>query len=184
MYRYLSEKSRAFYILWLIMENDLGPPMLLAIGLFFLLVGISFLRERILDIKKGHIAIATLFKIEEREDGDGRDYTLFFKYTSWNNQEKIFEHTTKSKKKCSIGDNMKLAYKESILETRPLPLLFHDVFGLSATLMTVGFFLIIISGCIYWEASPQTGGCLIPATMISFVSIFYIWAQKFFKKLK
>lgn len=167
------------------MENDPAFTILLAFGLFILMIGISFFRERILFIKKGHIAIATMFKIEEREGNEGIYYTLFFKYTSYSNQEIIFERITQSKNKWSIGDKMKIAYQESIWDiNKPLPLIFNDAFGLSALLMTIGIMLLIVSGCVYWKASDQTHVILLAAITVPFVSAFYIWVKGLFKKLQ
>lgn len=169
------------------MENDLGLTMVLAPGLVLLIIGIAFLRDRILYIKKGHIAIATMFKLEERKGSEGDTFYIpFFKYTTCSNQEIIFQHrSTQSKDKWTVGDKIKVAYQESILDiSNPLPLLFYDTFGLSALMMTIGIFLLIISGGIYWEASDNTFTYLLPAIIVPFVSVFYIWTQTFFKKLK
>jgi hypothetical protein len=167
------------------MENDPGLTMVLAPGLVLLILGIAFLRDRILYIKKGHIAIATMFKREERKDSEGDIFYIpFFKYTTCSNQEIIFEHrSTQEKYKWTIGDKIKVAYHESILDiSNPLPLLFYDTFGLSALLMTVGIFLLTVSGGIYWEASDNTFTYLVPAITVPFVLGFYIWTQKFFRK--
>lgn len=169
------------------MENDPGFTILLALGLFLLMLGISFFRERILYIKKSHFAIATMFKQEEREGAEGETiYVPFFKFTSYSNQEVIFEHhSTERRHKWAIGDKMKVAYQESILDiNNPLPLIFNDVFGLSAFLMTIGIMLLIVSGCIYWKASDQTHVILLAAITVPFVSAFYIWVKGFFKKLQ
>ena len=169
------------------MENDLGLTMVLAPGLVLLIIGIAFLRDRFLYIKNGHIAIATMFKLEERKGSEGDTFYIpFFKYTTCSNQEIIFQHrSTQSKDKWTVGDKIKVAYQESILDiSNPLPLLFYDTFGLSALMMTIGIFLLTVSGGIYWEASDNTFTYLLPAIIVPFVSVFYIWTQTFFKKLK
>lgn len=168
------------------MENGPSFTMLLAIGLVLLSIGIAFFRERILYIKKGHIAIATMFKLEEGEGAEGETiYVPFFKFTSYSNQEIVFKHhSTERKHKWAIGDKMKVAYQESILDIyNPLPLIFYDTFGLSAFLTTIGILLLTVSGCIYWEASDQTHVILIFAITVPFVTAFYIWVKAFFQKL-
>jgi hypothetical protein len=158
----------------------------LASGLVLVIMGVAFFIDRFLYIKKANIAIATVIKIDVWSDAESTNYAPSFKFTANSNQEIIFEHRiTQRKYKWAIGDKIKVAYQESILDIyNPLPLIFYDAFGLSALLMTIGIFLLITSGCIYWEASRQTCAILLPAIMVPFVSAFYIWVQVFFKKLQ
>lgn len=167
------------------MENDPGLTMTLAPGLVLLIIGIAFLRDRILYIKKGHIAIATMFKIEEREGSEGeRIYTPFFKFTSISTKEIIFEHRiTQSFSKWQIGDKIKVAYRVGLTDVHDqIPLLFYDAFGLPAFLLTAGLFLLLISVGIYWNLSDRTLTLLISTSLVVFAGAFYIWAQNLFKK--
>lgn len=174
----------AFFILCLNMENDLGLTMVLAPGLVLVILGIAFLRDRILYIKKGHIVIATMFKLEEREGSEGeRIYIPFFKFTSISNKEKTFEHrSTQSFSMWQPGDKIKVAYREGLTDVHDqLPLLFYDAFGLPAGLLTAGFFLLFIAGGIYFNLSDQTLTLLTSTSLVVFFGAFYIWAQNLFK---
>jgi hypothetical protein len=167
------------------MENDPGLTMVLAPGLVLLILGIAFLRDRILYIKKGHIAIATMFKLEEREGSEGDTfYTPFFKFTSISNKEKIFEYrSTQSFNKWAPGDKIKVAYREGLTDIHDqLPLLFYDAFGLPAGLLTASLFLLLIAGGICFNISDRMLTLLISTSLVVFAGTFYIWSQHFFKK--
>src|SRR5689334_13231542 len=100
------------------MVYDQGLLMSLASGLVLLIMGTAFFRDRLLYLKKSHIAIATMFKQEEQEGNEGgTDYVPFFKFTTRNNKEVIFEHrSTQSKHKWKIGDKLKVAYRERLTD--------------------------------------------------------------------
>ena len=167
------------------MENDLGLTMVLAPGLVLVILGIAFLRDRILYIKKGHIAIATMFKLEEREGSEGESFYIhFFKFTSISTKEKTFEHRgTQSFSKWQPGDKIKVAYREGLTDVHDhLPLLFYDAFGLPAGLLTAGLFLLFIACGIYFNVSDQTLTLLITTSLVVFFGAFYIWVQNLFKK--
>ena len=169
------------------MAYDLGLIMCLAAGLVLLIVGTAFFRDRILFLRKSHIAIATMFKWEEREGSESeRIYIPFFKFISISNKEIVFEHrSTQSMLTWSIGDEIKVAYRVGLVDVHDqIPLLFYDAFGLPAGLLTSGIFLLLLAGGIYFDASNRTLICLITASLVVFVGAFYIWAQYIFKKLE
>lgn len=167
------------------MENDLSLTSSLASGLVLVMMGIAFLIDRVRYIRKGRIAIATMFKRDERTDSEGTDYIPFFKFTTRSNRVVIYEHrVTQSKYRWTIGDTIKVVYRESLSDIHEtLPLLFYDAFGLSALLLTVGMFLLIIAGGIYWDAPSRTYAYLLPGIIVPFVSAFYIWTQIFLRRL-
>src|SRR5687768_10294805 len=86
----------------------------LASGLAVLIVGISFLWNRINFIKKGNIAIATVVKLEMRLDSKNKPYYVpFFQFTSRNYNEIIYEHSdTLSLDTWVLRQKAKVAYKE------------------------------------------------------------------------
>lgn len=156
-------------------------------GLVLIILGIAFLRDRIRYIKSGHIAIATLFKQETMLDNENDTiYVPFFTFTSHSNKEIIYEYrSTQSKNRWRIGDKIKVVYRQGLsdnLET--LRLCFYDAFLASASLLAVGTLLLFIAGAYFCNASEDILGLFIPGYMVLFLSVFNLWAIRFFKSLK
>lgn len=157
----------------------------LASGLVLFIMGIAFLVTRILYIKKGDIALATLFKREEKLDNDDNIYYVpYFKFTTRSNKEIIYKHrSTDWKYRWTIGEKVKVIYREGLSDDHEILMLsFYDAFGLSASLLTAGSFLLLIAGGIYWNASIKTLCYLLPSIVL-ILSAFYLWSNWFFKRL-
>jgi hypothetical protein len=159
----------------------------LASGLAVLIVGISFLWNRINFIKKGNIAIATVVKLEMRLDSKNKPYYVpFFQFTSRNYNEIIYEHSdTLSLDTWVLRQKAKVAYKEGFFndDHKILLLTFNNVFGLSTILLTAGIVLLIISGSFYWNVSGYSPACFILGSIAIVPLTLYIWANRFFNSL-
>jgi hypothetical protein len=157
-----------------------------ASGLVLLIMGIAFLWNRILYIKKGNIALATMFKREEYVDYENNiSYIPYFKFNTYYNKEIIYKHSsTQSKYLWTIGERVKVVYTEGPLDDHEILLLtFFNAFGLSMILLTVGFALLLIDGCLYWNVPGKTLGFLAPAAVCVFVAVFNFWSNRFFNSL-
>lgn len=155
-------------------------------GLVLHMIGIAFLRDRIRYIKRGNIAIATMFKQEERLGRENEPYYVpFFTFTILSNKEIIYEYRgTQSKSKWRMGDKIKVVYRELLTDDHEiLRLSFYDAFGASAALLTGATFSLILAGGVYLNLAASTNAYLIFGSIALFLSIFFIWAQMFFKKL-
>lgn len=115
-------------------------------GLVTFFIGLLLLIDRILLIKKGNIAIATVIELKEDIDSDkNKTYKPVFKFTTQNNEEIIYEHSRfSSYGTWSIGEEIKVVYPtgspyEIVLLT------YFNSFGLSMLFFIVGFILIVIS---------------------------------------
>jgi hypothetical protein len=168
------------------MVNDIGLTSSLASGLALFIIGIAFLRDRILYIKKGNIVFATFFKQEESlDDEDNIYYVPYFKFTTRSNKEIIYKHrSTDWKYRWRQGDRIKVVYREGLSDIHDtLPLIFYDAFGLAATFLTAGSFLLITAAGIYRDASAKTLACLLPVSIVVFFLTFRLWSNWFFNRL-
>ncbi|THU32442.1 hypothetical protein FAM09_26990 [Niastella caeni] len=160
----------------------------LASGLVVLIVGISFLWNRINFIKKGNIAIATVVKLEMRPDSEDNPYYIpFFQFTSRYNNEIIYQHSdTQSRDTWVLRQTAKVAYKEGFFndDHEILLLTFNNVFGLSTILLNVGMVLLIISGSCYWNVSGYTPFYIVLGSITIVTLTLRIWANRFFKNLE
>lgn len=156
-------------------------------GLVLIILGIAFLRDRMRFLKSGNIALATIFKLEERIDYENDTwYVPFFKFTTDGKKEIIYEyHSTQSRDKWAIGNSIKVVYREGLFEKMDvLRLSFYDVFRGSTALLTCGL-LILISACSsYFNVSEPIHSILIPGSIVLFLSLFYLWASRFLKHLE
>ena len=158
----------------------------LASGLAVLIMGIAFFWNRISFIKKVDIAIATMFKREEFLDSESnKNYIPFFKFTTCNNKEIIYEHrSTQIKYQWRIGEKVKVAYRGDYFDDHDIVLLtFFNAFGLATLFLTVGGVLLITAGGIYWNASKHIFAYLIPGSIVVIISTLNIWANRFFNSL-
>lgn len=156
-------------------------------GLVLIIIGIAFLRDRIRYIKSGHIAIATLFKQVTMIDNENDTFYIpFFTFTSYSNKEIIYEYrSTQSKNRWTIGDKIKVVYKEGLSDSHEiLRLCFYDAFLASASLLAAGILLLFIAGTYFCNASEDIAGLIIPTVIILFLSFFNLWAIRFFKSLE
>lgn len=159
----------------------------LASGLTLLIIGISFLWNRINFIKKGNIAIATVVKLEVRLDAENDPYYVpFFQFTTRNYNEIIYEHSsTQSMDTWALRQKAKVAYKEGFFEDHEILLLtFFNVFGLSTLLLTVGIVLLIFAGSFYWNISGYKPFYFMLGSVVIFIAALNIWANRFFKNLE
>jgi hypothetical protein len=164
----------------------MGYVYALASGLVFLIMGIAFLWNRILYIKKGNIALATMFKREEYGDDDNDTrYIPYFKFMTYYNKEIIYKHSsTQSKYFWTIGEQVKVVYRKSRLDNHEILLLtFFNAFGLSMTLLTVGIELLLISVAVYWNVPGKTLCYLTLVSACIFIAGFNVWANRFFNAL-
>lgn len=168
------------------MVYDIGLTSSLASGLALFIIGIALLRDRILYIKKGNIAFATFFKQEENLDNDDNLYFVpYFRFTTRSNKEIIYKNrSTDWKYRWVQGDRIKVVYREGLSDIHDtLPLIFYDAFGLSATFLTAGFFLLITAAGIYRDASAKTLACLLPVSLVVFFITFRLWSNWFIERL-
>jgi hypothetical protein len=168
------------------MIDDIGLTSGFASSLVLLIIGTAFLLDRIKYLKKGNIAIATLFKREETIDSDDNTcYIPYFKFTTRSNIEIIYKHrSTQWKNRWTIGDKIIMVYREGLFDIHDqLPLIFYDTFGLSASLLTLGVFILTITCGNYYNVSGLILAYLIPSLPALFFSAFYGWAHYFFKTL-
>jgi hypothetical protein len=164
----------------------MGYVYAFASGLVLLIMGIAFLWNRILFIKKGNITLATLIKLEVGLDSeDNKYYTPYFTFTTHNNKEITYEHTrTDWKHKWTLGQQVKVAYREGYFDDHEILLLtFLHTFGLSLILLTLGFILLFVAGGVYWNVSVKTLGYLIPASISVFIAAIYCWSNRFYHSL-
>ena len=165
----------------------MGYVYAFASGLVLLIMGIAFLWNRILFIKKGNIALATMFKREENVDYENNiSYIPYFKFITYYNKEIIYKHSsTQSKYTWTIGEQVKVVYREGPLEDHEILLLtFLNAFGLSMILLTVGIALLLIAVGVYWNVPGKTLGYLAPASVCVFIAGFNVWANRFFNSLE
>jgi hypothetical protein len=92
--------------------------LLIFAGLVSLVIGLVYLRSRILFIKNGIETLATVIKIEvdvnKSDEGDNTTYTPHFKFITHDEKEIIFQHgKSRSWGKWSIGDQIKVFYNVS-----------------------------------------------------------------------
>jgi hypothetical protein len=168
------------------MIDDIGLTSGFASSLVLLIIGTAFLVDRIRYLKKGNIAVATVFKREESTDNeDNIIYIPFFKFTTRSNIEVIYEHrATSCKSRWTIGDKVIMVYREGLSGIHDqLPLLFYDAFAIPATLLTADVLILTITCCKYYNASGPTMAYLIPGLPALFFFAFYGWAHYFFKTL-
>ena len=127
-----------------------------------------------------------MYKLEERIDSENDTYYVpFFKFTTHSNKEVIYEYrSTQSKDRWAPGNTIKVVYREGLFEKRDvLRLSFYDVFRASTALLTSGL-IILISACnFYFNVSEPIRSILIPGSIVLFLSFFYLWACRFFKRL-
>ena len=156
-------------------------------GLALFIMGIAFLWNRILYIKKGNIALATMFKREECLDSDNSlCYIHCFKFTTPNNKEIIYKHSYKQSKYAWLrGQQEKVVYREGLFNDHEILLLtFFNVFDFSIILLAIGSALLIIAGGVYFNVSGKTLALLVPAFVCVFIAVFNFWANRFFNSLK
>ncbi len=175
-------KHRGFFYFVVYM----GYVYAFASGLVLLIMGIAFLWNRILYIKKGNIAIATMFKREEYVNYENdTSYIPYFKFVTYYNKEIIYKHSsTQSKYFWTLGEQVKVVYREEPLDDHEILLLtFFNAFGLSMILLTAGIALLLISVAVYWNVPGKTLCYLTPASVCIFIAGFNVWANRFFNSL-
>ena len=168
------------------MIDNIGLTSGFASSLVLLIIGTAFLLDRIKYLKKGNIAIATLFKQEETLDSDDNTvYVPYFKFTTRSNIEIIYKHrSTQRQYRWKTGDQITMVYREGLSGIHDkLPLIFYDAFGLSAFLLTLGVFILTITCGKYCNASDLTLFFVVPGLPTVFFSAFHSWAHYFFKTL-
>ena len=164
----------------------MGHVYAFASGLVLLIMGVAFLWNRILYIKKGNIALATMFKREEYLDHENDiRYIPYFKFITYYNKEIIYKHSsTQSKYFWTIGEQVKVVYREGPLDDHEILLLtFLNAFGLSMILLTVGISLLLIVVGMYLNVPGKTLAYLTPASVCVFIAGFNVWANRFFNAL-
>lgn len=120
-------------------------------GLVTFFIGLLLLINRILFIKKGNIAIATVIELKEHIDSDkDKSYSPVFKFTTHNNEDLIYEpgHSS-SPSSWSKGEEVKVAYTKEFPYEVILLTYFHS-FGFSMLFFIVGLILIVISTGYFW----------------------------------
>jgi hypothetical protein len=157
-----------------------------ASGLALFIIGISFFYNRINFIKKGHVTVATLFKLEACLDNENNVYYIpSFKFTNYNHKEIIYKHESiEWNPAWRLGEKVKLVYKEGNFDDHEILLITTtNVFGLSLIFLPLGILFLFIAGGLYWHISGKTLCYLIPGSICIFIVVFFLWSNRFFSSL-
>jgi hypothetical protein len=122
------------------------------IGLALLTLGLFLLKTRIAFIKKGNRAIATVIEIKEYLDSEkDKKYSQVFKFTTYNNEEIIFETPDSTSKKIrATGDEVKVVY-DGVNPHKKILLTHFNVFAIPLLLVALALLLLFISGAYFWS---------------------------------
>lgn len=123
---------------------------LFIIGLVLLTLAFRLLKTRIAFIKKGNRAIATVIEIKEYQDSEkDKAYSQVFKFTTYDNEEIIFEIPDSTSKKIrATGDEIKVVY-DGVNPHKKILLTHFNVFAIPILLVTLALLLLFISGAYF-----------------------------------